>query len=123
MEERAAFCVEANRADARNLALDSSPLYEPLRELARAGFRGSTAELLLRLNRMVSDGIRRSPRWPKAPNALTNTLRRMASNLRAAGIELNSSRADRLGRRILSLSCATDIPERSSVIVSGPSEH
>ena len=72
---------------------------------------------------MVSDGIRRSPRWPKAPNALANTLRRMASNLRAAGIELNSSRADRLGRRILSLSCATDIPERSSVIVSGPSEH
>ena len=52
---------------------------------------------------MVSDGIRRSARWPKAPNALANTLRRMASNLRAAGIELNSSRADRLGRRILSV--------------------
>ena len=113
---------EANRADARNLALDSSPLYEPLRELAREGFRGSTAELLLRLNSMVSDGMRRSVRWPKAPNALANTLRRMASNLRSAGIELNSSRADRLGRRILSVSCATNIPERSSVIVSGASE-
>ncbi len=109
---------EANRADTRNLALDSSPLYEPLRELARDGFRGSTAELLLRLNAMVSDGIRRSARWPKAPNALGNILRRMASNLRCAGIELNSSRADRLGRRIISVSSAPSMPERSSVIVS-----
>ena len=31
---------EANRADARDLALESSPLYEPLRKLARDGFRG-----------------------------------------------------------------------------------
>jgi len=112
----------ANRADARDLALESSPLYEPLRELAREGFRGSTAELLLRLNSTVSDGIRRSRRWPKAPNALGNTLRRMASNLRSAGIELNSSRADRLGRRIIAVSLAANVPERSSVIVSGPIE-
>jgi hypothetical protein len=110
---------DTNRADARDLALESSPLYEPLRELAREGFRGSTAELLVRLNSRVSDGIRRSPRWPKAPNALGNTLRRMASNLRSAGIDLNSSRADRLGRRILSVSCAPNTPERSSVIISG----
>jgi hypothetical protein len=108
----------ANRADARNLALESSPLYEPLRELARDGFRGSTAELLARLNGIVSEQARRSVRWPKAPNALGNTLRRMASNLRSAGIEVNSSRADRLGRRIISVSCAANIPERSSVIVS-----
>ena len=113
---------EANRADARDLALESSPLYEPLRKLARDGFRGSTGELLLRLNSMVSDGVRRSARWPKAPNALGNTLRRMASNLRSAGIELNSSRADRLGRRIISVSSASNIPERSSVIVSGQVE-
>lgn len=110
---------EANRADARNLALESSPLYQPLRELAQEGFRGTTAELLVRLNAIVSDSIRRSPRWPKAPNALGNLLRRMASNLRAAaGIELNSSRADRLGRRILSVTAAPDIQKPSSVIVS-----
>ncbi|HVB81599.1 MAG TPA: hypothetical protein VNE82_16835 [Candidatus Binataceae bacterium] len=113
---------EANRAVTRNLALESSPLYEPLRELARDGFRGSTAELLLRLNAMVGDGTRRWPRWPKAPNALANLLRRIASNLRAAGIELDSSRADRMGRRIISVSAASNLPERSSVIVSKRSE-
>ena len=69
---------------------------------------GSTAELLVRLNSMVSDGIRRSTRWPKG----AQRTRRMASNLRSAGIELNSSRADRLGRRILSVSCATSITEK-----------
>jgi hypothetical protein len=106
----------ANRTEARNLALESSPLYEPLQELARTGFRGSTAELLFRLNAMVSDGIKRSPRWPKAPNALGNALRRMASNLRAAGVELNSSRADRLGRRIISVSFSSNSTERSSVV-------
>ena len=105
---------QANRADVRDLALESSPLYEPLRELAQQGFRGTTAELLLRLNSLVSEGIRRSPRWPKAPNALGNILRRMASNLRAVGIDLNSSRADRLGRRVISVSSPADTPKRSS---------
>ena len=109
---------EANRADARDLALESSPIYESLRELASEGFTGSTAELLTRLNSLVSEHARRSVRWPKAPNALGNTLRRMASNLRSAGIELNSSRADRLGRRIISVSFETNNPKRSSVIVS-----
>jgi hypothetical protein len=113
---------ETNRADARNLALESSPLYEPLRKLAQEGFRGNTAELLVRLNSIVSDGTKRSARWPKAPNALGNTLRRMAANLRSAGIELSSSRADRLGRRIISISSTTTTPERPSVIVSGPSK-
>jgi hypothetical protein len=109
---------QANRADARNLALESSPLYEPLRELARDGFRGSTAALLVRLNATVSDATKRSARWPKAPNALGNILRRMASNLRGAGVELSSSRAARLRRRIISVSSAPTVPERSSVIVS-----
>ena len=94
---------EANRLDARDLALGSSPLYEPLRELARDGFRGSTAELLARLGEIAGDGLRRSARWPKAPNALGNSLRRMASNLRSAGFDLQFSRADRLGRNMVSV--------------------
>ena len=105
----------ANRADARDLALESSPLYEPLRELARDGFSGSSAELLTRLNNMVSEHTRRSVRWPKAPNALANALKRMASNLRAVGIDLRSSRVDRLGKRIVSVNALLPVPKRSSV--------
>ncbi len=111
---------EANRADARDLALESSPLYEPLRQLAREGFTGTSAQLLIRLNSIVSDQTRRSVRWPKAPNALANALRRMASSLRGAGIELQSSRADRLGKRIVSVTALIRTPNRSSVTSAHP---
>ena len=112
---------EANRLEARDLALESSPLYEPLRELARQGFRGSTAELLVRLNDIVSEQTRRSVRWPKAPNALASALRRMASNLRAAGIDLQSSRVDRLGKRMVSVTTASLARPKRSSVTSAPS--
>ena len=97
----------ANRNEGRGVALESSPLYEPLQRLVRDGFTGSTAELLTNLNGIVSDGIRRSDRWPKTPSSLGNALRRMASNLRAVGIELGFSRADHRGRRMVSVNCGS----------------
>ena len=108
----------ANFAEARELALEASPLYEPLAELARAGFTGTVAELRARLDSMVSEAMRRSVRWPKAPNVLGNALRRMATNLRAAGIELQFSRNDEQGRRMVSVLCAAHVRKRPSVIVS-----
>jgi hypothetical protein len=67
---------------------------------------------------MMSESMRRSVRWPKAPNALSNALRRMASNLRAVGINIQFSRADIRGRRVVSLVRASEPRKRSSVIVS-----
>jgi hypothetical protein len=109
---------KSNRAETHNLALESSPLYEPVAELARDGFSGSVGELFERLNGMTSLSVHRSLRWPKAPNALSNALRRMASNLRAVGIEIQFSRADVRGRHIISLVLASEAQKRSSVIVS-----
>ena len=77
---------QSNRDETHNLALESSPLYEPVAELAREGFSGTVTELHARLTCMMSESMRRSVRWPKAPNALGNALRRMAANLRAVGI-------------------------------------
>jgi putative DNA primase/helicase len=108
----------ANRAETRNLVLESSPVYEPVAKLAREGFTGTVAELLARLNGMMSESVRRSVRWPKAPNALSAVLRRMAGNLRAAGIEIQFSRADLHGRRLVSLVHTSAVGKRSSVIVS-----
>jgi len=107
---------QSNRTATRTLALESSLLYEPVAELAQAGFSGTVTELHARLNSMITDGMRRSARWPKAPNALSNALRRIASNLRAAGIEITFSRADIQGRNIVSLFSAST-PEK---IVSDP---
>ena len=96
---------ELNCAEAHHLALECSPLYQPIAELAREGFRGTVGELHERLNCMISKGMRHSVRWPKAPNALSNALRRMKSNLRSAGIEIEFSRSDLSGRSMVSLVC------------------
>ncbi len=101
-------------ASRRNLALEASPVYEPLREVARAGFSGTSSELLFLLSKLASDSTRRSRRWPKAPNALSNALRRMAGSLRFAGIEIYFNRADHQGRRIISVQSASLVPKRSS---------
>ena len=61
--------LSANCAEARDLALEASPLYGPLAELAREGFTGTLAELHARLDSMVSDAMRRSVRRPKTPRA------------------------------------------------------
>jgi hypothetical protein len=100
--EAMAAC-QVNCAEVRDLALEASPLYQPLAELAREGFTGTVAELHTRLDSMVSDAMRRSVRWPKAPNGLGNVLRRMTTNLRAAGVELQFSRNDVQGRRVVSV--------------------
>lgn len=101
----------ANWVEARNLALEASPVYEPLREVARTGLSGTSSELLFLLNKLAGDSTRRSQRWPKAPNVLSNALRRMAGSLRAAGIEIYFNRTDHRGRRTISASL---VPKRSS---------
>ena len=94
------------------------PLYEPVAQLAKVGFSGTVAELHARLNCMMNESMRHSVRWPKAPSALGSALRRIASNLRAAGIEIQFSRADIRGRRVVSLVAASEPRKRSSVAVS-----
>jgi hypothetical protein len=108
----------ANSAEARDLALEASLLYQPLAELAREGFTGTVTELHARLGSMVGDAARRSLRWPKAPNILSSALRRMAANFREAGIELQLSRNDVQGRRVVSVSATPQSRKTSSVIVS-----
>src|SRR5208282_5271621 len=109
---------QSNLTETHNLALESSPLYEPVAELAQEGFSGTVTELHARLTGMMSESMRRSVRWPKAPNALSNALRRMASNLRAIGIQIQFSRTDICGRHVVSLVCASEPRKRSSVIFS-----
>jgi hypothetical protein len=105
---------EANLIGGRNLALESSALFAPIEVLARQGFSGTAAELLDALNQIAPDLTRRSARWPKAPNALANALRRMASNLRSVGTELQFGRAHHNGTRTISLRAKSEGPKRSS---------
>ena len=105
---------KANLAEARDLALEASPVYEALRELARDGFCGTSSELLIILSKVASESARRSPRWPKAPNALSNALRRMAGSLRCIGIEIYFNRTDHTGKRVISVLSASPVSKSSS---------
>lgn len=75
-----------NRAEAHELALDSSPVGTLVRELAPAGWIGTATELLDNLNARASEALRRVPAWPKSPRALSGALNRVAPNLRAVGV-------------------------------------
>jgi len=56
--------------------------------------------------------------FEEARSRILGALRRMASNLRGAGIQVQFSRADIRGRRVVSLVCASEPGKRSSVAVS-----
>ena len=110
--------THSNRAKAHNPALWVLAALRTGCKLAQESFSGTVAELLARLNCMMSERhlipatttrkgarlrMRRSVRWPKAPSAPGSALRHMASNLRAVGIDIQFSRADIRGRRVVSL--------------------
>ena len=55
--------------------------------VAKSGsFAGTATELFNQLNLTVDEKTSKARGWPKAPNALTNQLRRLAPNLRRVSI-------------------------------------
>jgi hypothetical protein len=107
-----------NRATANTTALDDSPLSEAVMKLLEAQpkpiWSGRASELLEELKRHVGEQTLRDKGWPKAPNALTNKLRRLDPSLRAVGVECRESRTGRERARILTL-------ERVEISSSAPS--
>ncbi|MCH9647758.1 MAG: hypothetical protein K0U98_05930 [Deltaproteobacteria bacterium] len=95
-----------NRADAIELALESDPVSVAIRQLLSLAdtWMGTATELLGDLDRQVSDVIRSSRAWPKAANRLTERLRRAATFLRSAGIDIQFNQQPGTGsRRVISI--------------------
>jgi hypothetical protein len=93
----AAYC--GNRKAANEAALEADPvavaLMKVLERQAKHEWRGTSETLLEKLGETVSDEVRRTKAWPKAANALSRRLNRLAPQLREAGVELSE---DELGR-------------------------
>jgi hypothetical protein len=87
---------EGNRDAANELALESHPVAKYLRELADAnegeGWLGSATELLALLNRKADHDERTLRIWPKTARGLSGALRRLAPNLRQAGVAVKFTR-------------------------------
>jgi hypothetical protein len=83
-----------NRESANDLALESSTVAPAIQEFIEEeiAWAGTATELLNAINDLADEEIRkkreRQRTWPKTPQALSNALRRLAPNLRVAGISV-----------------------------------
>lgn len=83
-------------------ALESSPLSQPLQNLASKGaWRGTATELLAALDRETPSSERRRPGWPGSATRLSGALRRLAPNLRSSGLHLEFKRGRTTARQRL----------------------
>jgi hypothetical protein len=100
---RAGCFIEAytcNRADASGLALDSSIVAKALLDYMASSksWTGTASELLGDLGGKVDADAKRQRDWPKSGGALSGKLKRLAPNLRRAGLDVQFWRDSTLAR-------------------------
>jgi len=94
----------SNRESANDLALESSLIATSIRVFIETVYmyRGSATDLLKELNDVTDQRTRELKTWPKNGRALSNKLRRLAPNLRAAGVDIDlGERSGKKGTRLI----------------------
>ncbi len=83
-----------NRAEAVQETLAADPVSESItalmtnQEMDVGPWTGTSGDLLKRLEGMVGDSVKKARSWPGTPRGLSSRLRRLATFLREAGIEI-----------------------------------
>jgi hypothetical protein len=88
-----------NITAANEVVLEASPVVAPLWDIGP--FEGTAQELLEKLRQAVGDSTTRLHIWPKTPRGLSGLLRRLAPNLRRAGVSVDFRRSN--GERLIVL--------------------
>jgi hypothetical protein len=89
-----------NRHAANSLALEASPVAQPLLDLVPVDtWKGTATQLLHALVLAADEDAQRQPGWPRGASGLSNELRRLAPVLRAAGLVVTFEREGRGGDR------------------------
>jgi putative DNA primase/helicase len=85
---------QANRQDSVDMAIDSCLIARPLLDILfmHGSWEGTTTDLLAELANRVDVNMPKSPEWPRTPEALSHELKRIESNLRTQGVEIQRSR-------------------------------
>lgn len=121
-----------NRAGANELAIECSPVGKAVIDMmaSTSAWEGTATELLAELDQRADEKTRKLRTWPETPQGLSATLKRLAPNLRAIGIEVDSSRSKK--RRCLTITrqgtqggvtTVTAVTPRQNVGDFGPSGH
>jgi hypothetical protein len=94
-----------NRDSANAVALEASPVATLIIELVKKScWQGTAEELLRKLSDMAPEDVRKRRLWPKTPKVVSGMLRRLATALRKAGIDIELWREnDRLRTRMISI--------------------
>ena len=103
------------RADTNPQLLEMSLVGQEMMKLGE--FQGTAQELLDKLNRGAewnSSEIQKSRDWPKAPNILSNHLRRIVPVLRNMGVEVDFSRAAGKSNRIITIKKVSENTDAST---------
>ena len=78
-----------SRADAHEVALEGEALTAPVRKLASRGpWEGTATELLAQIKKLAAGDVTRGRDWPSKPHVMSGRLRRIAPDLRAAGVSI-----------------------------------
>jgi hypothetical protein len=109
-----------NQRDANELALESSPLTGPLRQLAERpeGWEGTATALLTALEGLVGSDVVKRQDWPKRHNALSGQLRRLAPDLRRVGIDVDLGGREPGRKRTRMIRISASEPRAASSSVS-----
>jgi hypothetical protein len=85
---------QGNRDSANDLAIESSPVGQPLLDFldANLGWDGSASDLLEAVERGVAEQTKRHAGWPKNGRSLAGQLKRLSPNLRLAGWDVDYRR-------------------------------
>ena len=116
---------DANRAVANESALESSPVAKAILDMMAATiwWSDTASELLSELERLADEKTVRLRTWPKTPRGLSGAVKRLAPNLRQAGIDVDFSREpDRHRRRLITLSRQSEESGNPSSTPSTPSD-
>jgi hypothetical protein len=100
---------QRNRADGNETALESSQLATLVIALVgeRGEWSGTAKDLLRAVDGRADDWARRGKGWPQTARAMAGALRRVAPNMRKAGIRIEFSRAAGHDRqRVIAMSMA-----------------
>ena len=95
-----------NRQAANETALEASPVAKHILQLADSGnWEGTATDLLGHFEWAATDGEKKLKGWPKNARSLSAALRRLATNLRAEGIEIeyDTAGSGRDKRRVIKI--------------------
>lgn len=95
-----------NRDTSNDLALEASPVAAAVLSFIEVeeSWLGTPSDLLKELSRRTAEDVQRQQGFPKAANSLSGILKRLAPNLRAAGVNITRpNRAGKKGARLIKL--------------------